>query len=138
MTKFFAQLLLSVMVSISAAVGLGPHVKEALSDSWVEAKTFVNEKVEGIIGTDRNMDTSIDLDVALESEFDAGRTGKPNAEMDAGFDLDAELNTVYSLLPEFTANGSAEAELDAKAESGEADLDLEGSIESGLEIILGN
>jgi hypothetical protein len=138
MTKFFAQLLVSVMVSISAAVGLGPHVKDVLSDSWAEAKTFLNEKAEGIIGMDRSVDTNVNLDLTLESEFDAGRTGKSNAEVDAGVDLDAELDDVYNVLPESTANGSAEAEVDAKAELGETELDLEGSIESGLEIILGN
>lgn len=138
MTKFFAQVLVSVMVSISAAVGLSPHVKEALSDSWAEAKTFLSEAAEGIIGTDSSLDTSIDLDATLESEFDAGGTGKSKAEVDADLDLDAEFDDVHSILPESTVNGSAEVEIDAKAEAGETELDLEGSIETGLESLIGN
>lgn len=40
MTKFFVQLLLSVLVGQGVGAGFGPDVKDKLTETWTEIKVF--------------------------------------------------------------------------------------------------
>jgi hypothetical protein len=116
MTKFFIQLLLSVMLGVGAAVGFNPHVREKAHETWDEAKAFVRETAQA----------------ALETV--AGVEIKPEASADTSVETD--IDTEVSAQAEIEAEAELEAEIEAEveAELEDAKLELENEIESGVDL----
>ena len=114
MTKFFVQLLLSVIVSVSAAVGFNPGAREKLKQTWHEAKAFVHEATQNAFQTVSSVEinTGASADTALESDIEA------DFSADADMEAQAELE--------------AETELEAGMES--AALELESELESDVDL----
>jgi hypothetical protein len=140
MTKFFAQLLLSVFIALGAAAGFDPDVKGELTKTWDAAKAFLSETAETAAGMDGDLSAGMGANAAVQAEFDAGYTSETPDEKHKGFDLGALFDGVHDLLPASSLNGSVSAEAESEAEIGSAgtNLDLEGGVESGLGISLGN
>jgi hypothetical protein len=121
MTKFFVQLLLSVIVSVSAAVGLNPNAREKLHETWNEAKALVRETTqaafETVSGVEVNKEASVEASV--ETEMDAEASA--DTDTAARAELEAE----------------AEIEAEAEADLEDAILELESEIESDADLNLG-
>lgn len=91
MTKLFVQLLLSVIVSVSAAVGFNSGTREKLNQTWHEAKAFVHEATQNAIQTVSSVEinTEASADTSLESDLDADLS----ADTEAQAELEAEVET---------------------------------------------
>lgn len=120
MSKFFVQLLLSVIVSVSAAVGFNPGAREKLKQTWHEAKAFVHEGTQNAFQTVSGVEinTGASADTSLESDLDADLSA--DADTEAQAELEAE----------------AETELEADMESAALELEseLESTVDLGLEL----
>jgi len=116
MTKFFVQLLLSVIVSVSAAVGFNPGAREKLNQTWHEAKAFMQEATQNAFQTVSSVEINMgaSADTALESDIAADLS--VDADVEAQAELEAE----------------AETELEAGMES--AALELESELESAVDL----
>ena len=117
MIKFFVQLLLSVIVSVSAAVGFNPHAREKLHETWSEAKALVRETTQAAFETVSGVDVKTEASADASVEIDREAEVSADAEAEAGVDLEAD------------------AEIDADLE--DAILELESEIESETDLNLG-
>lgn len=121
MSKFFVQLLLSVIVSVSAAVGFNPHAREKLHETWSEAKALVRETTQAAFETVSGLDvkTEASADASVETDIEAEVSA--DAEAEAGVELESD----------------AEIEAEAEADLEDAILELESEIESDADLNFG-
>jgi hypothetical protein len=142
MTKFFAQLLLSLMIGISAAVGFNHDAKEKVVKTWTETKSLVHEATQAALESASDMSAKIKgkSDASVQSNQDAGLAADSESALNAGIELNELTDGVHWQSAVSTVKGSAalESENEASMKTGEARLDLESEIESTLEIHLGN
>jgi hypothetical protein len=126
MSKVFIQMLLSIVVAVSAAVGFSPEVKGKVSKIVREAKTFTHEISQSVFHASE-VDAELSAEASLESEVEA----EAGSETDADLDLDKlpETNLETSL--------SAESETETEIKTKDVKLDLENEIESQLELEVG-
>ena len=119
MTKFFVQLLLSVIVSVSAAVGFNPGAREKLNQTWHAAKAFAHEAAQNAFQTVSSVEinTGASADTSLESDIEAGLSAE--AETEAQAELEAAAETEWEAGIE-----NAALELQSELES-DVDLGLE-------------
>jgi hypothetical protein len=123
MSKFFIQLLLSIMLGVSAAVGFSPEAREKVHAAWDEAKAFVQETVQAALETVE--------EVEIQHEASANASFKS--------DVDAEVSTQVDTGVRAESGADAEANLKAGTEAKLEDvtLELENQIESAADLNLG-
>ncbi|HEU0292457.1 MAG TPA: hypothetical protein VFR47_06960 [Anaerolineales bacterium] len=121
MSKFFVQLLLSVIVSVSAAVGFNPHAREKLHETWREAKALVRETTQAAFETVSGVEVNTEASTEASVETDVDAEAFADTDTEAGVELEAD----------------AEIETEAEAEFHDAVLELESEIESEPDLNLG-
>jgi transcription termination factor NusB len=112
MTKFFIQLLLSIMLGVGAAVGFSPDIREKVHETWDEATTFVHETAQAAFETIAGVEIKPEASAETSVETDIDTEVSAEAEIEAEAELEAEL----------------EAEVEAELE------ELENEIESGVDL----
>jgi hypothetical protein len=115
MSKFFIQMLLSIMLGVSAAVGFNPEARERVHATWDEAKAFVHETAQAAFETVK------EVEINHEASTDAS--------------LETAVDTEVSTRAD--AGAQAELEAEAEAELQDATLELENEIESAADLNLG-
>ena len=120
MSKFFIQLLLSIMLGVSAAIGLNPHAREKVYKAWNEATVFVHEKTQAAFETVQGV--KIQPKVSADASLEAKTKAKISKDsISATTKLETELGT----------------DLEAGAKLKDAKLKLESEIESTTGLDLG-
>jgi hypothetical protein len=93
MSKFFVQLLLSLVVVVSAAVGFSPDVKGKVRRTWREAQTFTQEIAQSILAASY-VEAASELSAEASTKASAdGEVQVEAAETDASLNLDEALDS---------------------------------------------
>ena len=85
MSKFFAQLLLSIMISVGAAVGFRSDVRGELNKTWREAKVSLNERANITLDSAGDVKTQVNTAVTVwaKANTNVKASIKDNAKADA-------------------------------------------------------
>src|SRR5687768_4079664 len=150
MSRFYVQLLLSMVVGVSAAVGLGPQAIKIRQD----AKASLRETVNISLPTASNVTTQVKTNTLVSTQTQNKSSIKLNAKTDTKVkdSLDAQVNTNTStniggtvlndLLPQTSPGGSADssvtvnAQTDASVNTPVVDLKPKNTIKSSLDLNL--
>jgi hypothetical protein len=126
MSRFFIQMLLSIAVAVSAAVGFSPDAQGKVKKSLREAKSFVHEATQSIFNTAStlNPEAEISADVSAETSLESKLDAAGDLELDKSSKKSSEVGVGTSLS---TGTGTA-----AQIDSNNADLDLKKKIESDV------
>jgi len=147
MTRFFAQLLLSVMIGLSAAVGFNLDARSELKQTLREAGTLVQGTAKAALKTAgdlfaqgdvkfaASMDASADGNVEANSSSSHAR-GKGDADIQLTGDgtLKLDPSPVLNVDGSLSADSRTQVEVDTK----NAGLDLKEKIKSALDFSFGN
>ena len=129
MTKFFTQLLLSVIVGFGVAVGFNSEAKDKLHATWHAAKTFVHEMA------DAAFETASEVEINTAALIGAEAETKVELEAEIESEVEAETSTDTEAQAEFEAEAESETEVEIETEN--AELELESELESDLGLDLG-
>lgn len=152
MSRFYVQLLLSMVVGVSAAVGLGPQAIKIRQD----AKASLSETVNIGLPTASNVTTQVKTSTSLSAQTQNRSSIKLNTKTDIKVkdSLDAQVNTntgtntniggtiLNDLLPQTSSGGSADssvavnAQTDASVNTPAVDLKLKNMVKSDLDLNL--
>lgn len=127
MSKLIIQMLISVVLSVSAVAGFSPDVREKVTGTLHEVQALAHDVTQSIFETDANVDADVSAEVEVQSEADMG------------LDLKSLVDDSSDLLPNASVDNSVSVESDAdvKVESDEASLDLENTLETISDISVG-
>ncbi len=129
MSKFFVQLLLSVIVGVSAAFGFSPSVKGKLYEALQQADTSVHEMVNAVAQNVSDVAASISSDSSIKTSVEVSAESDEKAEFNANSDLNAKIGNEDSLsgnsFPDFWLNGSSTNESATHVETHERSLNVE-------------
>lgn len=146
MSRFFVQLLLSMLIGVSAAVGLGPQAIKIRQD----AKASLRETVNIGLPTASNLTTQVKTNTSVSAQTQNKSSIKLNAKTDTKVkdSLDAQVNTntggtvLNDLLPQTSLGGSADSSVTVNAQTNASvntpvvDLKLKNTVKSGLDLNL--
>jgi len=131
MSKFFVQMVLSVLVAVSAAIGFSPNVRNEVHKTLGEAKSLVHEMKWEIFHTVKNVDA--DAEIATKAEGESA----VNSDVDVDLNLIANQASEKSAETNIESALSAESETEAAISSNNGSLNLEHELETDLELDLG-
>ena len=137
MSRFFVQLLLSVVVGVSAAVGLGPQGIKIRQ----EAKASLREAVKIVFTAADDVKIKLNTNTSVSAQTQAKTSIKDDVKLDskAKDGLDARVTTGGTVLddldPDLSLDGSltANTQTAAETEAGDIDLNLKDKINSALD-----
>ena len=144
MSKFFAQLLLSIMISVGAAVGFRSDVRGELNKTWREAKVSLHETAKINLDSAANVKTQVNTAVSVwakantnvkasiknNAKADAKAKGNVNVEMSTGGNLLDNSFSDFSLDSSLNTNSQTNIGADAQG----LELDLKNKAKSTLEV----
>ena len=144
MSKFFAQLLLSIMISVGAAVGFRSDVRGELNKTWREAKVSLHETAKINLDSAANVKTQVNTAVSVwakantnvkasiknNAKADAKAKGNVNVQMSTGGNLLDESLSNFSLDGSLNTNSQTSAGVDGQG----LELDLKNKTKSTLDV----
>ena len=146
MSRFFAQLLLSIMIGVGAAVGFRSDVRGELNKTLREAKVSLNERANIALDSAGDLKTQVNTAVSVSAKANANTKAsiKGNAKSDAKAkgSLDVQGITGGNLLDESLSDFSLDGSLDANSqtnidvETEDLELDLKNKTKSGMDLDL--
>lgn len=128
MSKFFIQMLLSMAVAVSAAVGLSPDVKKELEKAAGEMKAFVHDLSGALAEAEVEPSTEIYSTSSLAGEVETGVEIEP----DVAFNKASKKSRAG-----LEASLASQSESQVEAGWKDAELELENELESDLELEVG-
>jgi len=144
MSKFFAQLLLSIMISVGAAVGFRSDVRGELNKTWREAKVSLHETAKINLDSAANVKTQVNTAVSVwaKANTNVKASIKDNAKADAKAkgDVDVQMSTGGNLLnnviPDLSLDGSlnTNSQTNVGADAQGPELDLKNKAKSTLDV----
>jgi len=131
MSKFFIQIVLSVLIAVSAALGFKPNLKSELQKTGGFAKALTHEVSQTAFETLKRFktDTAISAEASVESKVKS--------------DTDLDLNLIPHQASKKTSETTVESSLAAESEVGvqvsphKVDLDLKHELKNNLDLDLG-
>ena len=137
MSRFFVQLLLSVVVGVSAAVGLGPQAIKIRQEAKASLREVVkivftagdDTKIKLNTNTSVSAQTQVKTSIKDDVKLDSKAKGGLDARVITGGTVLVDLDTDLSLDGSLTANTQTTAE----TEAGDIDLNLKDKINSALD-----
>ena len=136
MTRFFAQLLLSVMIGISAAAGFNSNVRGELKETMHSAGVMVQETVQTALESagDLFAQTDVKVDVAVDAyaEGNANSSSTNTRLTGAG-----NLNLLASPTLNVDNSSSFDSQVNADSETEDANLSLSEKLKSTLGLNFG-
>ena len=144
MSRFFAQLLLSVLISVSAAVGFSPDVRGEWNETWREAKAFLRETADTALGTVGHVIAQVNTAVSASAQANARASTEGNAKVDAkakgssDTQVMTEDNLFGNLFSGFSMDDSvtADSQTNAAADTQGPELNLKNRTKSTLDFSL--
>jgi len=144
MSKFFAQLLLSIMISVGAAVGFRSDVRGELNKTWREAKVSLHETAKINLDSAGDMKTQVNTAVSASAKANANAKafikGNVTADAKTKGNVDVEMVTVGNLLDESPSNFSLDSSLNTNSQTNVGadalglDLNLKNKTKSTLDV----
>jgi len=129
MTKFFVQLLLSVIVGISAAMSFTPKVQTNLHKNLVQASTSLQETASVAIENANKVTAKISTAVSIKANTEISPESKEKVDLKLKNNMNAKINngesSLDNLLPDVSANNSFINEFQTNVEADTAVLDVE-------------
>lgn len=121
MSSFFAQLLISIVLTVSAAAGFSPDVREKVAGTFHEAQALF----ETAANVEANAEASAGVDIQPETGTNP--------------DLNKVVDDVSDLVPSASVDSSAsvKSETDINVESDGASLNLENTLKNILDLGIG-
>jgi hypothetical protein len=143
MSKFFLQMLLSVMVGVSAALGFNLDSKSRLHETLQAANTFLRATSNSIAGTASDITAKINAAISVKGNTKASAANSEKMEVKVNSDLKAKGSSgdfsPGNLLPDFSLNNSFanETRTNVEADASNLDVGLKDNSKSILNIDLG-
>jgi len=129
MSKFFVQLLLSVIVGVSAAFGFSPSFKSKLHVSLQQADTSLHETVNTVAENVSDVAANISSNSSIKTKAEVSAKSDEKARLNANSDLKAKIGNEDFLsgnsLPDVYLNSSSTNENVTHVEIHEPSLDVE-------------
>jgi hypothetical protein len=137
MSKFFIQLLLSIVVGVGAVVSLRQDVREGLKETFHQTADVVTTAIS-------DMTSHVNASASTSTEFNTKASAQPNAQADLKVkdDLDVQVNNggtlLHSVTPNLSTKGSAtvNSQSNANVNTQGAELQLKDKTNSALNISL--
>jgi len=121
MSRFFAQLLLSVLIGVGTAVGFRSDVRGEVNKTLREAKVSFQETAKIALESPANVETQVSTAVSVSAKADAnGKTSiKHNAKADAKAkgNTDIQLSTAGDLLVAGVSTLSLEGSINTNSQT---------------------
>jgi len=144
MSKFFAQLLLSIMLGVGAAVGFRSDVRGELDKTVREAKVSLHETAKITLDSAANVKTQVNTAVTVSAKANTNVKAsiKDNAKADAKAKGNVDLqvgpggNLLNNVVPDLSLDGSlnTNSQTSAGVDAQGLGLDLKNKINSTLDI----
>ncbi len=143
MSKFFAQLLLSIMIGVGAAAGFRSDVRGEVNKTLREAKVSLNERANIALDSAGDAKTQVNTTVSVSAKANNARAsdiGNAKADAKAKGNLDVQVSTGGNLLDNSVSNVSLDASLNTNSQTsvGTAlqglELDLKNKTQSTLDL----
>ena len=144
MPKFFAQLLLSIMIGVGAAVGFRSDVRGELNETVREAKVSLHETAKITLDSAANVKTQVNTAVTVSAKANTNIKAsiKDNAKADAKAKGNVDLqvgpggNLLNNVVPDLSLDGSlnTNSQTSAGVDAQGPGLDLKNKINSTLDI----
>ncbi len=144
MNKFFVQLLLSVMVGISAALGFNPQMKSQLHNVWQEAGTYLHERTNVVFKNATALKTDANADIAVQTVSKSSVNSREKIDLKVNSNVKIKSSNGNShlgnLLPTFVLNSSTATQTQASAGADTSDpvIKLKDQTQSTLKLNLGS
>jgi hypothetical protein len=144
MSKFMVQLMLSVMVGVSAALGFNPHIKSQLHETWQGASTFLHQTTKAVIDTAGDLTAKVNAGISVKATSQASTKDSGKVEVNVNSNLKANSGNgdslLDNLLPDFSVNNSLTNQTQTRVETDASGLDvgLKDNAKSTLNIGLGS
>lgn len=144
MSKFFAQLLLSIMIGVGAAVGVRSDVRGEVNKTLREAKVSLQETAKITLDSAANVKTQVNTAVSVSAKANTNVKAsiKDNAKADAKAkgNLDVQVITGGNLLDQSLSSFSVDGSLNTNsqttvgADAQGLELDLKNKAKSTLDV----
>jgi hypothetical protein len=142
MSRFFAQLLLSIVLGVGAAVGFRSDVRGELNKTVREAKVSLHETAKITLNSAANVKTQVNTAVTVSAKANtnvkASIKDNAKADMKAKGNLQAGAggNLLDQSLSDFSLDGSlnTNAQTTVGVDAEDLELDLKNQIKSALDV----
>jgi hypothetical protein len=128
MSKLFVQLLLSVMVGISAALGFNPHMKSQLHGAWQAVGTYLHETTNVVFKSTSDLKTNVRAGIAVQAVSKSSTNSGEKIDLKANSNVKIKNMNGNSflghLLPTLVLNSSVATQTQASAGADISDLDI--------------
>ena len=113
MSKFVVQILLSVTVGISAALGFNPHMTSRLHETWQEVGAYLHETTNVAFRSTDDLKTGWNTGIAVQAVSKSAVNSSEKVNLIVkGKIKDSNQNSILgSLLPAFSLNSSASTQM---------------------------
>ena len=144
MSRFFAQLLLSIMISVGAAVGFRSDVRGELNKTWREAKVSLHETAKINLDSAANVKTQVNTAVTVSAKANtnikasikdnakAGAKAKGNVDVQVSSGCNLLDNSFSDFSLDSSLNTNSQTNIGADAQG--LELDLKNKTKSTLEV----
>src|SRR5687768_179578 len=144
MSKFFAQLLLSIMIGVGAAVGFRSDVRGEVNKTLREAKVSLQEAAKITLGSAGDVKTQVNTAVSVSAKTNANIKAfiKGNAKTDAKAKGNAGVQVITTgdllegVVPTLSLDGSlnTNTQTNVGADAQGLELDLKNKAKSTLDV----
>jgi hypothetical protein len=128
MSKFFVQMLFSVMVGISAAFGFNPHLESQLHDAWQETSTYLHETTNVVFKSTDDLKTNVTTGVSVQAVSKSSAEGREKVNIKVTSNVKTKSShgdsILGNLLPTFSLSNSASTQTQASAGADASDMDV--------------
>ncbi len=128
MSKFSVQLLLSVLIAVSATLGFSPNAKGELSKTGHAVKVSLRETIHAALGTVSEVAAHVNEAVSGQVKVKSSIAGDEKADIKAKNSSDVQVITGGNLLDnsasDFSLDSSLTTDSQTNAEEGTQGLDL--------------
>ena len=128
MNKFFIQMLLSLMVGVSAALGFNPHTKSELRERMQEVSTFLHQTTNTVLDHASDLKTNVAAAISIKTATDISAKDSEKADLKVNSDVKVKTKSGDSLLgnwlPNFSMRNSVTNQTQTRFEVDTSSLDV--------------
>ena len=128
MNKFFIQMLLSLMVGVSAALGFNPHIKSELRETMWEANTFLHQTTNTVLDHASDLKTNANAAISIKTTTHVSTKVSEKADIKVNSDVKIKTKSGDSLLgnwlPDLSARDSLTNQTQTRLEADPSSLDV--------------
>ena len=144
MNKFFIQMLLSMMVGVSAAMGFNTHIKSEVRETIQEVNTFLHQTTNSIFDHASDLKTNVNTAISIKTASDVSTRDSGKVDLKVASNLKVKTKSGDSLrgnwLPDLSLSDAFTNQTQTRLEADPSSLDvtLKDKSNSSLNIGLGS